>query len=57
MSFNKVIGKIKEWNNRKNKADIKHSSDREMSFYNKNSDIHQILNEVNAGKGGNGIQY
>lgn len=57
MSLNKIMNKIKEWNNKKNKTDIEYASTLEASFYEKTSDISQVLNEVSYSNQGNGIQY
>nr|WP_300006247.1 hypothetical protein [Tissierella sp.] len=57
MSLNKIVQTIKQWNNKKNKTDIKYSNDYESTFYYKNSDVNQALNEVNTGNIGRGIQY
>ena len=57
MSLNKIKNMIKEWNDKKNTKDIKHSSTYESGLYYKNSNVGQILNDVSSGNRGNGIQY
>lgn len=57
MSLSKIMSAIKEWNNKKNKTDIKYSNDYESTFYYKNSTVSQALNEVSSGNFGKGIQY
>lgn len=57
MSLNKMISILKNWNSKKNKADIKYSNDYESTFYYKNSNVNQALNEINSGNIGKGIQY
>lgn len=57
MIFKNTIKRIKEWNNRKNKTDMKYTNSYEASAYEKNSNVDNVFNEVDAGHYGNGIQY
>ena len=57
MSLNQIIKKLKNWNNKKNKKDLEYSSNYEEAFYQKTSDVSNVLNEVTNGTHGNGVQY
>lgn len=57
MSLNQIVKKLKDWNNKKNKKDIEYSSNYEEAFYEKTSDVSNVLNEVTNGTHGNGVQY
>lgn len=57
MTIKNAIKKIKEWNNKKSKTDMKYSNIFEASAYEKNSSVDHVFNEVDSGHYGNGIQY
>ena len=57
MSLNKIVNVLKTWNDKKSKTDVKYSNDYDSTFYNKNSNVGQALNEINSGNIGRGIQY
>lgn len=57
MSLNKIMSKIKEWNNKKNRTDMKYTDESETAFYDKETNVHQVLNDISFANSGNGIQY
>lgn len=57
MSLNQIVRKIKNWNNKKSKEDLKYSSNYEEAFYQKSSDVSNVLNEVANNTHGAGGQY